>query len=388
MWWFISPTIVFGKDALEHLRALKGTRVLIVTDEQIGSLGFVDQVVKYLVETGKQIQIFDKVESEPSIENVSQGGRVANEFQPDLIVALGGGSCIDAAKAIWILYERPDMRLEEVSALTELGLRKRARLIAIPTTSGTGSDATWAAVITSKTERLKLDYITSRELVPDVSIVDPRFCMKMPKAIIAHTGLDALTQGIEAYVTTWRTDFSDALAMKVVQLAFKYLERSYKSESDLEAREKMHNAGSMSGLAFSNSHLGMAHSMGHALGATYRMAHGLSVAISNLYVIQFNRTVVLERYADIARALGISAYATTDAAEELTASLSALMRRLDQPTTLAEIGIDRADLVRDMVPLIEKTNMSACTFVAPRIPSREELEKLYLCAFEGSNVRF
>lgn len=388
MWWFISPTIVFGNDALEHLRTVKGARALIVTDEQIRRLGFVDEVAKHLIETGKQIQVFDRVESEPSLENVSVGAVAAREFQPDLIVAIGGGSCIDAAKAIWILYERPDLRLEEVSALTELGLRKRARLVAVPTTSGTGSDATWVAVITNKAERLKLDYITSRELVPDVSILDPRFCMKMPKAMIAHTGLDALTQGIEAYVTTWRTDFSDALAMRVIQLAFKYLERSYKNENDLEAREKMHNAGSMSGLAFSNSHLGMAHSMGHALGATYRMAHGLSVAISDLYIVQYNRKVVSEKYAEIAHALGISAPTAKDAADELGASLAALMRRLDQPTTLAEFGINREDLVRDMKPLIEKANMSACTFVAPRIPSSEEMEKLYLCAFDGSKVDF
>jgi alcohol dehydrogenase class IV len=388
MWWFISPTIVFGKDALEHLRTVRGSRALIVTDEQIYRLGFVDEVARHLTETGKQIRVFDRVESEPPLENVSAGAEVATDFQPDLIVALGGGSCIDAAKAIWILYERPDLRLEEVSALTELGLRKRARLVAIPTTSGTGSDATWVAVITNRAERVKLDYITSRELVPDVSILDPRFCEKMPKTIIAQTGLDALTQGIEAYVTTWRTDFSDALAMRVIQLAFKYLERSYENQDDSEAREKMHNAGSMSGLAFSNSHLGIAHSMGHALGATYRMAHGLSVAISNLYVIQFNQDVVSERYAEIAHALGIDAPTAKDAADNLVAELAALMRRLDQPTTLAEFGITREDLARDMKPLIEKANMSACTFVAPRIPSSEQMEKLYFCAFEGSKVDF
>jgi len=157
MWWFISPAIVFGNDALEYLRTVKGTRALIVTDQQIQRLGFVDEVAKYLGETGKQIKLFDRVESEPSLENVSAGAQVANDFKPDLIVALGGGSCIDAAKAIWISYERPDLRLEEVSALTELGLRKKAHLVAIPTTSGTGSDATWVAVITDRAERLKLD---------------------------------------------------------------------------------------------------------------------------------------------------------------------------------------------------------------------------------------
>jgi len=388
MWWFISPTIVFGKDSLEHLGTVKGTRALIVTDEQIRRLGFVDEVTKYLTDTGKQIRVFDRVEPEPSLENVSAGAEVAKDFQPDLIVALGGGSCIDAAKALWILYERPDLRLEEVSALTELGLRKRARLIAIPTTSGTGSDATWAAVITNRAERVKLDYITSRELVPDMSILDPRFCAKMPKAMIAQTGLDALTQGIEAYVTTWRTDFSDALAMRVIQLAFQYLERSYGNQDDMEAREKMHNAASMSGLAFSNSHLGMAHSMGHALGATYHMAHGLSVAISNLYVVPFNRDVVPERYAEIARMLGIKAVESKDATDELVSSLGGLMKRLNQPTTLGDFGIKREELARDMKPLIEKTNMSACTFVAPRIPSSEQMERLYSCAFDGSKVDF
>ena len=388
MWWFISPTIVFGNDALDYLRSVKGARALIVTDEQIQRLGFVDEVAKHLKETGKQIRVFDGVESEPSLENVSLGAMVANDFQPDLIIALGGGSCIDAAKALWILYERPDLRLEGVSALTELDLRKKARLVAIPTTSGTGSDATWVAVITDKAERVKLDYITSRELVPDVSILDPRFCTKMPKAMVAQTGLDALTQGIEAYVTTWRTDFSDALAMRVIQLAFKYLERSYKDQNDFEAREKMHNAGSMSGLAFSNSHLGIAHSMGHALGATYHMAHGLSVAIANLYVIQFSQGVVGAKYLEIARALGMNSATSKEATAQLVASLAAFMKRIDQPTTLAEFGLKREDLMRDMKSLIEKTNMSACTFVAPRVPSSEEMERLYLCAFEGSKVDF
>jgi alcohol dehydrogenase class IV len=388
MWWFLSPGIVFGSDALEHLKSISGARALIVTDQQMRRVGFVGEVAQYLRETGKQIEVFDRVEPEPSLENVSKGVEVANEFRPDLLVALGGGSCIDAAKAIWILYERPDLRLQEVSALTELGLRKKARLIAIPTTSGTGSDATWVAVITDKADRLKLDYITSRELVPDVSILDPRFSMKMPKGLTAHTGLDALTHGIEAYVTTWKTDFSDALAMRAVQLVFKYLEKAYTNPDDLEAREKMHNAASMSGLAFSNSHLGIAHSMGHALGAMFNMVHGLSVAVSNLYVMQFNRGVAFERYTEIAHALGIAPPDTKDATDALVNAVRDLMIRIDQPVTLGQWGIKRDDLMRDMKALIEKTNMSACTFVAPRVPSSKEMENLYLCALEGKAVDF
>lgn len=388
MWWFISPAIVFGSDSLEHLRSIEGTRALIVTDEQMRRLGFVDEVAQQLRETGKQIEVFDQVEPEPSLENVSSGVDVANKFQPDLLVALGGGSCIDAAKAIWIIYERPDLRLQEVSALTELRLRKKARLVAIPTTSGTGSDATWAAVITDKTERLKLDYITSRELVPDVSILDPRFCMKMPRNLTAQTGLDALTHGIEAYVTTWRTDFSDALAMRVVQLVFKYLEKAYANPDDLEAREKMHNAASMAGLAFSNSHLGIAHSMGHTLGAVYKVTHGLSVALSNLYVIQFNREVSCERYAEIAHALGMATQNSKEAVDALVAAIRELMTRLNQPVTLNQLGIKRDRMMEDMKTLIERTNMSACTFVAPRVPSSKEMENLYLCALEGREVDF
>ena len=388
MWWFISPAIVFGSDSLEHLRSIEGSRALIITDEQMRRLGFVDEVAQHLIETGKQIEVFDRVEPEPSLENVSSGVEVANKFQPDLLVALGGGSSIDAAKAIWILYERPDLHLQEVSALTELRLRKKARLVAIPTTSGTGSDATWVAVITDKAERLKLDYITSRELVPDVSILDPRFCMKMPPSLTAQTGLDALTHGIEAYVTTWRTDFSDALAMRVVQLVFKYLEKAYTNPDDLEAREKMHNAASMAGLAFSNSHLGIAHSMGHTLGAIYKVTHGLSVALSNLYVMQFNRDVAGEKYAEIARALGVTAANNEEATDALVAAVRDLMNRLHQPVTLSQLGIKRDTMMHDMNTLIERTNMSACTFVAPRVPSSKELENLYLCALEGREVDF
>ena len=388
MWWFISPAIVFGSDALDHLNSIEGKRALIITDEQMRRLGFVDQITKQLNETGKATEVFDGVEPEPSLENVSSGAEIASKFQPDLLVALGGGSCIDAAKAIWILYERPDLHLQEVSALTELKLRKKARLVAIPTTSGTGSDSTWVAVITDKAERLKLDYITSRELVPDVSILDPRFCMKMPKDLTAQTGLDALTHGIEAYVTTWRTDFSDALSLRAVQLVFKYLEKAYSNPDDLEAREKMHNAASMAGLAFSNSHLGIAHSMGHTLGAMYKITHGRSVALSNLYVIQFNRGVVGERYAEIAQALGLSAPNTNEATNALVAALRDLMTRLNQPVTLTQSGIKRDSMVRDMSTLIERTNMSACTFVAPRVPTSKEIENLYLCALEGNEVDF
>ena len=245
--------MAFGEDALEALKGIKGKKAFIVTDGVVKSLGFVEEVSKYLKEAGLEIGIFDKVEPEPSVGNVQTGAEALKRFAPDWIIGLGGGSCMDAAKAMWVLYERPDIvELGGVTPLVELGLRKKARFIAIPTTSGTGSDATWAAVITDEKTVYKME-LASRELVADISIVDPKLVLGMPKKLTADTGLDALTHAIEGYVSQWRNDFSDAMAVKAIQLIFKYLQRAYEDGSDTEAREKMHNAATMAGLAFSNS---------------------------------------------------------------------------------------------------------------------------------------
>lgn len=391
MWWFMSPKIAFGEDALEILKEVKGKRGFIVTDKVIRCLGFADIVLSYLKEAGFEVEIFDGVEPEPSVENVLGGAEPMRKFAPDLIVGLGGGSCIDAAKAMWVLYERPDLKeLIEIGGLTplaELGLRKKARLIAIPTTSGTGSDATWATVITDKKTAYKME-MASRELLPDISILDPKLVMGMPKQLTADTGLDVLAHAIEGYVSQWRNDFSDAMAMGAIKLVFRFLPRAYEDGNDAEAREKMHFAATMAGLAFGNSQVGIAHSMGHSLGAVFHIPHGRTVGFFLPYVIEYSSKVSGARYAEIAKAIDIEAESEEEAVEKLVSSIRDLMKRMGIPLSVKEMGISWEDYERRLEELVAKASRSACTFVNPRVPNEEDLRKLFICAFEGKKVDF
>jgi len=388
LWWFISPKIVFGEDALEQLRSVEGKRVLVVTDPVLAKLGMLELVLKELKYEQRNLEVFDQVEPEPSFENVEKIAELARRFQPDLIVSLGGGSCIDAGKAAWILYERPDLKLEAVSPLTTLGLRKKARFVAIPTTAGTGSDSTWVAIITDKAQNVKVDYIASRELTPDFSILDPRFIVNLPSQATAYTGLDALTQGIEAYVNQWRNDFTDGLAIRCAQLVFEYLPKTFHNPADLLARQKTQNAATMSGLAFGNAQVGLAHAMGHSLGAVFHMPHGLAVAVSNLYVIPFSRPAAAERYRDIAHAIGIEEASAEQATARLVKSIKDLMTDLKAPLSLREAGISQNLFEQNIDSLVEKTNASTCTFVNPRVPDLEEIRKLFACMYGGREVDF
>lgn len=387
MWWFQSPKIAFGEDALEVLKDLKGEKAFIVTDKNIRSLGFFDSVSKYLVEAGMEVGVFDGVESEPSIEDVQEGAKLLAEFAPDWIIGLGGGSCMDAAKAMWVLYERPDVKLEDISPLVELGLRKKARLVCIPTTSGTGSEASWAAVITDQKERFKME-IASRELYPDLSIVDPKLPVGVPKKVAADTGIDILITAAEAYVNQWRNDFSDALAIKAIQLFFKYFLRVYKNESDEEAMEKIHNAATMAGIAFSNSQAGVAHAMGHSFGAVFKIPHGRATAVFLPYSIEFGAKEAGERYAEVAKAIGIEAESVEEAVKKLVDAIRGLMKKIGEPLSVKEMGIKWEDYSQKLDELVAKAEMSTCNFVNPRVASSEELRKLFTYAFDGRAVDF
>jgi alcohol dehydrogenase class IV len=388
LWFFTSPKIVFGEDSLEQLRTIEGKRVLVITDPVVSRLGMLQLVMNELKKEPRAIEIFDQVEPEPSFENVEQVATAASRFQPDLLLALGGGSCIDAAKGAWVLYERPDLKLDEVSALTKLDLRKKARLVAIPTTAGTGSDATWCAILTDRAHNMKIDYFTSRELVPDYSILDPRFVLRLPKEATAYAGLDALDQAIEAYVSQWRTDFSDGLALRSIQILFEYLPKAYDNPDDLLARQKTQNAATMAGLAFSNSQVGLAHATGHALGAIFHMPHGLAVGISNPYVIQFSSRDATERYSDIAHAVGIKDESPQKSTDMLVESIKRLMVHLKTPLSLREAGISQNAFEQNIETLVEQTNRSTCAFMNPRVPDIEEIRKLLAYMQEGKDVDF
>jgi alcohol dehydrogenase class IV len=388
MWFFRSPEIVFGEGALDHLKAIQGRKAFIVTDENIIRLGFVDQVQAKLTEAGIESAVFAEVEPEPSLQTVQRGAEIARAYEPDWFVGLGGGSCMDAAKAAWFLYERPDLDLGSLSPFETLGLRAKARLIAIPTTSGTGSEATLASVLTDTEEGRKVG-LGSGELVPDIAIVDPTFVMELPPRITADTGVDALTHALEGYTCAWHNDFSDGLCLKAIQLVFEYLPRAYENGArDPEAREKMHNAATIAGLGFGNALTALAHVLGHALGAAFHTPHGRSVGLFLPYTIEFTANVGVGRYAEIARVLGLPAGEDGEGVASLVTAIRQLYQRLGQPASIRELGITAEAFTEALPHLIDCAEADTSIVSAARIPEPEDLEWLFRYAYEGKVIDF
>jgi alcohol dehydrogenase class IV len=387
MWSFISPEVVFGEEALSRLHALTGERAFIVTDKNMESMGFIDQVIKALYTAGLECAVFNGVEPNPFIETAKEGAEAIKDFSPDWIVGLGGGSVIDTAKAVWVLYERPDIDPAEINPFSYLGLRKKARFIAIPTTSGTGSETTWALVLTDKKEGRKLG-LGSQEVHADIAIVDPVFACRMPPQLTADTGLDALVHSIEGFSASWHNDFCDGLCLKAARLVFEYLPRAYSDGNDMEARVKMHNAASIAGLAFGNSMAGLAHAMGHSLGAVHHIPHGRAVGVLLPYTVDFSGTVAEERYEEIAYFLKLDTKKDRTAARSVCRALKELSRCIDQPIALKDLGIDKSSFEKTLPKLIENAETDTSLVTSARVPETEELKKLFLCAFEGREVDF
>jgi alcohol dehydrogenase class IV len=389
MWRFLTPHIKFGKDSLEYLKDLDGKKALIITDETLKKLGFPNKVESFLREASIESKIFDGVKPDPSSAEVEKGVKIAKEFQPDWIIGLGGGSSIDTAKAVWILYERPDLLIEDLKDPSlYLGLRKKARFLAIPTTSGTGADCTWAVAITDPKEHKKMEFGFD-EVIADVAIVDPEFVLRMPKQITADTGLDALCHAIEAYVSVWKNDFTDGFAIKAMQLVFEYLPKAYKGgEKDEAAREHMHNAASMAGIAFGDSQAGFAHSMGHSLGAVFRIPHGRAVGIALPYVIQFNSKEVCNLYVEIAKIIGLKGLSEKELVSKLVDKLKSLMKEIEEPVTIKDLGIKKRDFEEKFEELVDKAVGDQCTPMNPRKVSKEDCQKLFEYAYEGKDIDF
>ncbi len=387
MWYFVSPQIVFGDGAMTALDDLKGSRALIVTDGTLVQLGLVDQVKARLERAGFQVHIFDRVRPDPDVETVLEGAEVARTFEPDWIVGVGGGSPLDAAKAIWVLYERPDLHPAEINPITPLGLRCKARMVAIPTTSGTGSEATMGIVLTDREECRKMG-LGNREAVPDIAIVDPRMAAAMPPQLTADTGLDALVHAIEGYTCAWHTDFADGLCFNAARLIFRYLPAAVANGADLEAREHMHNAATCAGLGFSNSLTSIAHSMGHALGAAFHIHHGRAVGICLPYTIEFAASQAPERYADLAALLGFSQAGGEEGARALARAVRDLCRRIGNPTCVAETGLPRADYEAQLDKLVDDAFNDTSMMSAVRSPSYDEFRRLFIYAYEGKPVDF
>jgi alcohol dehydrogenase class IV len=388
MWYFVVPEIVFGQDALSHLAELKGKSAFIVTDKNIVSLGLVDKVKGQLSQAGIEATVFDEVEPDPSLQTVQKGVALMNQYGPDLVVAVGGGSVMDAAKAMRVQYERPDIKPEEINPfISDLGLGTKCKLICIATTSGTGAEATFATVLTDTAEQRKLSLI-NREIIPDIAIVDPEMAQGMPPQITADTGMDVLTHAVEGFTCTWKNDFTDGLCIKAIQLVFQYLPRAVKDGHDLEAREKMHNAACIAGIGFINALSSMAHAAGHSLGAVFHVPHGRAVGLLLPYTIEFIGDAREELWAQIAYAIKLEVPKGKKATAVLAQAIRGLARSIDQPLTIKEIGIPLDSLNKAMDKLIDNTMADGSLIVSARIPSAAETQRFFGYAYEGKSIDF
>ncbi|MER2598103.1 MAG: iron-containing alcohol dehydrogenase [Caldilineales bacterium] len=387
MWIFSSPKVVFGDDALEHLEHLQGKRAFFVTDANMLAFGFVERVQQRLAVAGLDSAVFAEVEPNPSLQTVQRAAALMADYQPDWIIGLGGGSAMDAAKAAWLLYECPDADPAAINPMEDYGLRQKARLIAIPTTSGTGSEATWATVLTDTEAQMKLS-MGSPELLPDLAIVDSTLVMGLPARITADTGMDVLTHAVEAYTNTLANDFSDGLALKAVQLTMRYLPVAYADGSDAEARGHMHNAAAIAGIAFSNAMLGLSHAMGHSLGAVLHVPHGRAVGLFLPYVVEFTANGGGTRYADIAHFLRLPAEDEAAGVAALAAAIRSLSAQINFATRLEDLGISRDAFEQALPKLVTNAAADNQLFFNLRFADNDELEKLFRYAYEGRSIDF
>ena len=387
MWHFVSPQIVFGQGALDALEDLHGGRALLVTDATLVELGLVNRVVSLLQKASIESHVFDAVEPEPSLQTVRTGAEVARDLAPNWIIGLGGGSPMDAAKAIWVLYERPDLGPGDINPFIDLGLRQRARLITIPTTSGTGAEVTWAIVLTDVGEGRKMG-LGNRENVADIAIIDPEMAAGMPSKLTADTGLDALTHAVEGYICTWHTDLTDGLCVQAARDIFAFLSRAVKDGSDMEARERMHHAATSAGLGFGNAMASLAHAMGHALGARYHIPHGRAVALFLPYTVEYVAHQEPGRSAELAQRLRLTDRTEKGGALALAGAIRELIRRVGNPTSVEQLDVAPDRYRSDLERMVDDTFSDTQMVTAARAPSYEELRQLFLCAYSGDAVDF
>ena len=387
MWYFANPMIVYGDDALEYLREVRGKRALIITDGNMTKLGFVERVGGELTKAGIEYRAFDEVEPDPSVQTIKHGAQVALDYQPDWLIGLGGGSAIDAAKAVWVLYAHPDVEPDAINPTQFLNLHQKARLIAIPTTSGTGAEVTRIVVVTDVANQRKTG-VTSQDIMPDIAILDTSFVMALPPQITGDTGMDALTHAIEGYTSNWRSDFTDAPALMAIKRIFEYLPRAYKNGSDVEARMHMMHAATLASMSFGNAMAGLAHSMGHALGGLFHTPHGRAVGLFLPYTMEYLAEAAANLYADIARFTGLSAGSDLEVTRTLIAQVRKLAKSLAQPLSVHQAGIDQTAYQKALPDLVERAESEATTITVARIPESVDLERMFHYAYEGKTVDF
>ena len=384
-----------GKGSLDELKNLKGKKAIVVVGGgSMKRFGFLDKAVNNLKEAGMEVRLFENVEPDPSVETVMKGAAAMREFEPDWIVAMGGGTPIDAAKAMWAFYEYPETSFEDlITPFSFPTLRQKARFCAIPSTSGTATEVTAFSVITDYQKGIKYP-LADFNITPDVAIVDPDLAETMPKKLTAHTGMDAMTHAIEAYVSTLHCDYTDPLALHAIQMIHRDLKKSY--DGDMEARDNMHNAQCLAGMAFSNALLGIVHSMAHKTGAAYsggHIVHGCANAMYLPKVIKYNakNPEAAERYAQIAKFIGLEGQSNGELVDALIKELRAMNKSLDIPDGIKDYEggiIDEKEFLEKLPEVAKNAIGDACTGSNPRQPSQEEMEKLLKCCFYDTEVDF
>ena len=396
--------IYFGKGALENLKGLKGKKAIIcVGGGSMKRFGFLDRAQKYLEEAGMEVRLFEGIESDPSVETVMKGAAVMQEFGPDWIVAIGGGSPIDAAKAMWIKYEYPETTFEDMCKIFGLPkLRTKAKFCAVSSTSGTATEVTAFSIITDYQKGIKYP-IADFEITPDVAIVDPELAETMPKKLVAHTGMDALTHAIEAYVSTVHSEFTDAPAIRAIEMIQRDLVNSY--GEDMTARDNMHTAQCLAGIAFSSGLLGIVHSMAHKTGAVFadqgaHIIHGAANAMYLPKVIAYNAKdpEAKKRYGVIADYMHLAGSTDDEKVAALIAYVRGLNDQLNIPHGIKFYGADSYPTEQGFVPekvflerlpsIAANAILDACTGSNPRQPTQEEMEKLLKCCYYDTDVDF
>ena len=373
--------IIQGNDALSYLSSLEGKKATIVTGgNSMRRFGFLDETKSELEKAGMEVQIIDGVEPDPSITTCVNGGKKMAEFGPDWIIALGGGSAMDAAKIMWVFYEYPDYDFYELVKFNFPKLRTKAKLIGIPSTSGTASEITAFSVITDVENDIKYPLV-SPDLVPDVAILDNRIPSKMPALITAQTGMDVMTHAIEALVSTNANDFTDPYAIRAIKLVFEYLEKAVENPDNLEVRAKMHTASTIAGMAFSNVSLGIVHSMAHKIGGIFHLTHGEANAIMLPYIIQYNKKST-NKYKELEELLGI---------ENIEKEIWELNKKVgisDSIQSGKNTIIEEKDFIKVLDKMSKNAFEDACTLTNPRETSPEDIKKIYECAYYGRKVDF
>ena len=410
MQWFKVPSKIYiERNSIQYLKDAKNvSKVFIVTDKSMVQLGFLQKIIDQLKLRRNEvtIQLFTDVEPDPDITTVKKGCELMSSFEPDTIIALGGGSAMDAAKGMWLFYEHPEVNFDDLKqkfmdirkrAFKYPELGKKSKLICIPTTSGTGSEVTPFAVISDKANNKKYP-LTDYSLTPTIAIVDAEFTTNLPASVTADTGMDVLTHALEAYVSMLATDYTDALAIQATQMVFKYLPRCVKNgKNDLEAREKMHNASTMAGMAFANAFLGMNHSMAHKVGAYFHVPHGRANAILLPFTVMYNGEIpqklgtwpkynvydANERYANIARLLGLKFNTTEEGVRALADAIYDLGIECGEKMNFKAEGIDEKEWMDSLEELSYRAFEDQCTPCNPRIPLVKDMQEIMKQAYTG-----